>query len=996
MEKNISILSTEEAYALRLLHLERRSMQNYRLRMDQKTAKIKSHLTAVDIIKMKELEAAGKLKGVGNRMASASYAILAAAEKRLKPRPMTSLPVRQHSRNSLNRRESDEDDYQPKPLVKQASLSNLNQISENDSSAIQDPDVKWARPSPHRRPSTACVSSTCKASYEHRPPKMDIVIPTVEYMDDSVSDIEELQQDQESIPCDNDQPRSDNDIPRDQPPPPPSSPRPSPRPPPRPKCRRLPVTPNRPEGQDGVKDTRTKPDFNHQRDRCPYKGKPMRALPMATKVTVVHDDSQKPSQTAHQNRTVRPGSSSIPVRKEDVRTEKRRPQTAKQVTHADKTTEQEIHSSETSVNDISQRDGRPKTAKESPSLGYYEIYRNRRVRSPDYSRITSRRRSLQNGAEDTNPKRPVSRNLPIPPDRSPDTKIPTRSVMGGHREIDGEAAESKVVSPRRIIRPQTANPAYSSAISRNSHRYSAPNTMPREQVTTTNEPGENINTPPPKYPRDPSTQSATLIPRYVPIPPQQRANIVPRSPKVITIPVAKKLNPSVTDRVIDSTHILPYASPGNSVHNQTNQVPEVLQKAHTQSPEDKGETLQTYPTQGTSVQIVHRSNSVNDCTPTSAVPCIQHEVQDPENYRQPSSPGTGLSEHTRPETSIHRPRSDRCRTSARPDIQAAAPEGALSTARDFRGSLSRSYDTQEHVISAKPPRPMQRPTTARNHLITKDTQPTTRSSIPRPRTARVLPCTPQRLQLERYPNKLEGAVVTQAIIHCPKPPTAPPVRRMRVPDQAEYVAHDPTITAHSKMAARANTQRKPSLKFHFDCHKIPEPPPKEQVVPIPNAHASFEEAMADYLERVAADNIFSENVLHGFQQSLIKLEKLKIARIEDKMTLYLNKLDDYLERSGKVIPDGFKPLRFRKTEDESTVVTFDPAIYFKNRKKNKNQNNRSGVEPTIQKDADPDASWNGMNKCRYLRIPNDMMDNSGVRTLATNQLHILKPQKGID
>ncbi|OWF44463.1 proteoglycan 4-like [Mizuhopecten yessoensis] len=1018
LEKNITVLNVEEAYAMRILNLDSRDINTYRNKMNERTAKIKSHLTTGDIIQMKELEAAGKMKGV-NKSPSPSSAIIAAAEKRLniKPRPKTSLPVRQYNnsrRYSPNIEDNKGDDtntpsqeemlvreYQSRSLVKQPSLSNLHQMSTNDS-ADQDINATWARPSPkpRKRPTTSFVSSNrygSDGSVEKRSsiPSPVVRIPTAENADDTVSDIEELPNDNTFIPYEEDKDATDQEALIE-------------KPAPSQKYRRLPVTPKRQEVRDSKNEVPTRPEKTHKQTRCPYKGTPMRVVPSATQISMVCNDGTQSTAAGEKPSISRPGSG-IPVKTGDIKHDKRRPKTAQHVSTEDRA--MELFPPSYDRNEASKDTYRPKTKKEHPPLGYAEIHRNRRVRSPDHG-LSARHSSIrQSKPDNTDSLRPASRKLPARPDRSPSTRISIRPVTAHSRSTEIESEEPRPVPARRLSRPRTAkanvNPVYTEAVSQNVLEYSTsdntstlpPAISPRENLTSRVDSKPITSALSPRQSQDPSSQSMTSIPRYVPMAPKQRACIVPRSPRVVTVTSSsKKLNASVVDRLNDFSSVLPYTSAGNSVNKQTNEIPMVLQSQ--QTPDHVRETS-THPTHCPSGQRAHASNGDYDTPPGNQYNnTYMSQNHDPvvDDHPKPDSHTTSYQQQIQ-QTSIPRPGSARPRAPAQASNRSSPQNDNVSSATDFRNTLSRSYDTQEHVISAKPPRPMQRPTTARTHVSVGD-PPATKRNIPRPRTARMLPSTPQhRPQLEKYPtNTGQDHVVAQAIVHSPRPPTAPAERRRQVPDQTEYVTHDATVPAPSRIAVRTKIPKKPSLKFHFDSHKIvTENNAKEPDVTLPSkVYSSFEEAMTEYLERVAAENIFSKNVLHGFRQSLIKLEKLKFSKIEDKMTLFLNKMDEYLERSGKVIPEWFKPLRFRKTFEEPTVVTFDPATYFKNRRKCKYQHNKAAFERQAKKDPDPNVAWNGINKCRYLRIPNEMIDHSGMRTLGTDQIQLMKTLKGID
>ncbi|XP_069136811.1 serine/arginine repetitive matrix protein 1-like [Argopecten irradians] len=1034
LEKNINILNVEEAYAMRILNLDTRDINHYRNKMNERTSKIKSHLTTVDIIKMKELEAAGKMKGTGNKTAPASSAILAAAEKRLniKPRAKTALPVRRYDNSrkcSPNIEDSRSDDtntpsqedareYRQRSLVKQPSLSNLHQASANDS-GDQDNNT-WARPSPkpRKRPNTAFVPSSRRVNGDpgHRdssiptPVVRSIVIPTAENHDDTVSDIEELPNDQVFVPCEEDEPPSLHEAPVEKP-----------APAPRPKYRKLPVPPKRHEEPENNHQTHAKSEKTNRQTRCPYKGTPMRVVPSATQISMVCNDTSQTTVADEQHKKSRPGSG-IPVMNGEARQDRIRPQTAKHVSNEDRAME---HYPQTHDNNEEEPRSkyRPKTAKvpQSPSIGYAEIHRNRRVRSPDHCSNANASRSRSSRADQQDTARSPSRQLPARPDRSPSsTRIPVRPLTAHSYSIQMEHGVPKPVPQRRLSRPRTAkpnvNPVYSSPNSNENTEYSTsentsntptfpPPISPRENLTPRVGPKPVATPLSPRVSQDQPSQSMTHIPRFAPMAPQQRASIVPRTPRVVTVTSSssKRINASVVDRLNDFASVLPYASPGNSGHNQANEIPVVLQSK--QSADHSPQETQS----GLSNHADHRSHVANgDQGPipvsqqSNTYPAGNHDPTLDFNSQQPSHTAPYKQQPTT-QSSIPRPGSARPRTPAQSSHRPPPENETISSASDFRSSLSRTYDTNEPVISAKPPRPMQRPTTARTRIIAEE-PPTAKSSIPRPRTARMLPTTPQhRPQLEKYPTKHGETIVTQAIVHSPRPPSAPADGRFKEVDQTEYVTHEATVPAPSKIAVCTKTPKTPkkppsALKFHFDSHKIAtEKHQIEQEVDIPpKVYSSFEEAMADYLERAAADNVFNENVLQGFRRSLIKLEKLKFSKIEDKMTLFLNKMDEYLERSGKVIPDWFKPLRFRKTVEEPVIVTFDPSTYFKNRRKSKYQHNKAAFERQNKKDTDPNVTWNGIKKCRYLRIPNEMIDHSGMRTLGTDQIQLMKTLKGID
>ena len=155
LEKTMQTLRLEEDYAMKLLELDSREVKINNRRLKNRVARIKSHLTAADILELRALELEGKLKPLCTGVSVNGATRIAAAARRL----------------GLNTRSEADGDELPMPIVatseRPAMIRTVAAIAVCTRNSISSPPPSTERAvstpcrnAPRVRPATSVVRSS--------------------------------------------------------------------------------------------------------------------------------------------------------------------------------------------------------------------------------------------------------------------------------------------------------------------------------------------------------------------------------------------------------------------------------------------------------------------------------------------------------------------------------------------------------------------------------------------------------------------------------------------------------------------------------------------------------------------------------------------------------------------------------------------------------------------------------------------------------------------
>ncbi|GFN80606.1 protein enl-like isoform x3 [Plakobranchus ocellatus] len=164
------------------------------------------------------------------------------------------------------------------------------------------------------------------------------------------------------------------------------------------------------------------------------------------------------------------------------------------------------------------------------------------------------------------------------------------------------------------------------------------------------------------------------------------------------------------------------------------------------------------------------------------------------------------------------------------------------------------------------------------------------------------------------------------------------------------------------------------------------------------------------LSHISTDSIDSnlgENSHEERRQELLEEEGVRAATLDERTKMFLKDVDEYLIRNPPLqashiafengIPD--PPRRDSLIEPPGTQASAESqgskngrSVRFRQRQ------GTTGEEPDISPTFFPEAQykerllglWKDMNKCRYLRVPDDKIDLSGINTLAKDQMKLFE------
>lgn len=131
------------------------------------------------------------------------------------------------------------------------------------------------------------------------------------------------------------------------------------------------------------------------------------------------------------------------------------------------------------------------------------------------------------------------------------------------------------------------------------------------------------------------------------------------------------------------------------------------------------------------------------------------------------------------------------------------------------------------------------------------------------------------------------------------------------------------------------------------------------------------------------------------RQEMIMEEQERFNELEERKKDFMKKLDDYFKENP--VPDWTNPPPIVKlpppTEEEADDAASTTGSVNKGMKY-RLLPNRLTLEKTFKSEEEYKAKiwelWKDLNKCRYLRIPDEMLDLSGVNTLAKDQMKLFQ------
>ncbi|CAG5130933.1 unnamed protein product [Candidula unifasciata] len=140
------------------------------------------------------------------------------------------------------------------------------------------------------------------------------------------------------------------------------------------------------------------------------------------------------------------------------------------------------------------------------------------------------------------------------------------------------------------------------------------------------------------------------------------------------------------------------------------------------------------------------------------------------------------------------------------------------------------------------------------------------------------------------------------------------------------------------------------------------------------------------------DSNLGENLYEERRLGLLEEEALRAAALQQKTRKFLHEVEEYLQVKPR-LPSS-KSVTGNSTQ-ESTLGKPSTRGYNRhqkfNRKSRLSEPNSSSTYLHEQKYKEHALSlWTGLNKCRYLRVPDEMLDLSGINTLAKDQMQMFE------
>lgn len=143
------------------------------------------------------------------------------------------------------------------------------------------------------------------------------------------------------------------------------------------------------------------------------------------------------------------------------------------------------------------------------------------------------------------------------------------------------------------------------------------------------------------------------------------------------------------------------------------------------------------------------------------------------------------------------------------------------------------------------------------------------------------------------------------------------------------------------------------------------------------------------------DSNLGEDLMEERRQEMIMEEQERFNELEERKKDFMKKLDDYFKENP--IPDWTNPPPIVKLPPPSEEEADDAASTTGSVNKGMKYRllpHRLTLEKTFKSEEEYKAKiwelWKDLNKCRYLRIPDEMLDLSGVNTLAKDQMKLFQ------
>lgn len=143
------------------------------------------------------------------------------------------------------------------------------------------------------------------------------------------------------------------------------------------------------------------------------------------------------------------------------------------------------------------------------------------------------------------------------------------------------------------------------------------------------------------------------------------------------------------------------------------------------------------------------------------------------------------------------------------------------------------------------------------------------------------------------------------------------------------------------------------------------------------------------------DSNLGEDLMEERRQEMIMEEQERFNELEERKKDFMKKLDDYFKENP--IPDWTNPPPTVKLPPPSEEEADDAASTTGSVNKGMKYRllpHRLTLEKTFKSEEEYKAKiwelWKDLNKCRYLRIPDEMLDLSGVNTLAKDQMKLFQ------
>lgn len=141
-----------------------------------------------------------------------------------------------------------------------------------------------------------------------------------------------------------------------------------------------------------------------------------------------------------------------------------------------------------------------------------------------------------------------------------------------------------------------------------------------------------------------------------------------------------------------------------------------------------------------------------------------------------------------------------------------------------------------------------------------------------------------------------------------------------------------------------------------------------------------------------------ENLYEERRLELLEEEAQRAAALEQKTRKFLKEVEEYLQVKPRL--QSAKSATGNSIQESSAGKSTSKSYTRRQRSHRKNKFSESDHTPTYfqeQKYQEHVLSlWTGLNKCRYLRVPDEKIDLSGINTLAKDQMKLFEVLRQAD